>query len=119
MEKKEIKGNLEAYKFWLIGEDYEPEPKITVELIDSMLKVLETPPNLDNLLEFAKEKGLIESWIENNFNCDLGLDSDERIRTDYGYLPEIFVSYTKFIIDKLKELGNEKSAKKVNLFNLD
>lgn len=89
MEKEEIKGNLETYKLWLMGEDYDPKPKITIELIDSILKALESNHNPDNLLEEARE------------------EAEKRFTLPYiGYCRtegESFTEGAQFIINKLNE----------------
>ena len=92
---EEIKGDLETYKLWLIGEDYEPEPKITLELIDSILKVLESVPNLEKLLEQAREeaeKYAIEEYGDWEHN---------------GSIERAYSNGAQFILTKLNERKSE------------
>jgi hypothetical protein len=69
MEKEEIKGNLETYKLWLMGEDYDPKPKITIELIDSILKLLNTPSTdlIEEARKEAKEEGVRRFKLTKDF----------------------------------------------------
>ena len=95
---EEGEGELEGVYSWL--EPFTPPDTQPVSNVYQEHEKYHSHNATDNTQPVSVSEEEITSWVCKEFNIT-GLDFDEDVKTQYGYLPEYFNSFYKWLLSKL------------------